>query len=214
MEIVHVIESLRKKRLLFHSEADFQFSLAWEIQLFYPTAEIRLEYPSPENDSNKHIDILVRNNGLAYPIELKYKTKKLSAVVNGEEYHLKNHGAQDNGVYDFVKDLCRIEFFAPHLDGFKCGYALWLTNENYYWKAPTNPNAGHAAFSVHDGAKKTGIMSWGAHLSSGTIKGREKELQLMNEYCIGWNDYSNLEVDGGAFKYALIQVGDCSSNRV
>ena len=145
---------------------------------------------------------------------MKYKTKKLSAVVNGEEYHLKNHGAQDNGVYDFVKDLCRIEFFAPHLDGFKCGYALWLTNENYYWKAPTNPNAGHAAFSVHDGAKKTGIMSWGAHLSSGTIKGREKELQLMNEYCIGWNDYSNLEVDGGAFKYALIQVGDCSSNRV
>jgi hypothetical protein len=75
-----------------------------------------------------------------------------------------------------------------------------------FWKAPTNPNAGHAAFSVHDGAKKTGNMSWGAHLSTGTIKGREKELQLKDEYGISWNDYSNLNTKSGVFKYSLIQV--------
>lgn len=105
MELLHVIESLRKKRLLFHSEADFQFALAWEIQLLYPTAEIRLEYPSPENDSKKYIDILVRDNGFAYPIELKYKTKKLFGVDKGEYYHLKEQSAQDIGSYDCVKDL-------------------------------------------------------------------------------------------------------------
>lgn len=211
MEIIQVIGSLRKKRLLFHSEADFKFALAGEIQFLYPTAEVRLEYP-PASDPNKYIDILIRNNGFAYPIELKYKTKKLAAVVNGEQYHLKNHGAQDIGAYDFVKDICRIESFATHLDGFKCGYVLWLTNDNYYWRAPVNPNAGYAAFSVHDGAKKTGIMSWGTQLSAGTIKTREKELQLMGEYDISWNDYSILDVKSGSFKYALIPVGACNSN--
>ena len=70
------------------------------------------------------------------------------------------------------------------------------------------------AFSVHDGAKKTGNMNWGAHLSTGTIKGREKELQLKGEYGISWNDYSNLDVKGGAFKYVLIPVSACSSESV
>ena len=32
MELLPVIESLRRKRSLFYSEADFQFALAWEIK--------------------------------------------------------------------------------------------------------------------------------------------------------------------------------------
>lgn len=205
MELLPVIELLRQKRSLFHSEADFQFALAWEIQHSYPTAEIRIEYPTA-SEPNKYIDILVYNKGCAYPIELKYKTKKLSALVGGEQYNLKNHGAQDLGAYDFVKDICRVETFATHLGGFKCGYVLWLTNDQYYWNAPNNPNAGYAAFSVHHGANKTGNMSWGSHLSAGTIKGREKELQLRNEYDIIWNDYSDLNVKNSAFKYAMMRV--------
>lgn len=205
MELLPVIELLRQKRSLFHSEADFQFALAWEIQLLYPTAEIRIEYP-PASESNKYIDILVFNKGFVYPIELKYKTKKLSAFAGSDQYNLKNHGAQDLGAYDFVKDICRVELFATHLDGFKYGYVLWLTNDQYYWNAPNNPNAGYADFSVHHGAKKSGTMSWGSHLSAGTIKGREKELHLGNEYDIVWNNYSDLDVKSGVFKYALMRV--------
>lgn len=206
MELIPVIDLLRQKRSLFHSEADFQFALAWEIQLLYPTAEIRIEY-SPASEPNKYIDILVYYKGFTYPIELKYKTKKLSVFDGGEQYNLKNHGAQDLGAYDFVKDICRVESFATHLDGFKCGYVLWLTNDQYYWNVPNNPNAGYAAFSVHHGAKKTGTMSWGSRLSAGTLKGREKELQLQDEYDIIWNDYSDLNVKGSAFKYAIMRVG-------
>lgn len=205
MELFPVIELLRQKRPLFHSEADLQFALAWEIQLLYPTADVRIECPTA-NYPNKYIDILIHNKGFAIPIELKYKTKKLSALVGQEQYNLKNHGAQDLGTYDFVKDICRIESFATHIDSCKYGYVLWLTNDQYYWNAPNNPNAGYAAFSVHHGAKKTGTMSWGSHLSAGTIKGRENELHLRNEYDIVWNDYSDLEVKGGAFKYALMRV--------
>lgn len=205
MNLLPIIETLRRKRPLFHSEADFQFALAWEIQKAFPSADIRLEYP-PESEPNKYIDILVRSDGCSYPIELKYKTKKLSASAGGERYFLKNHGAQDIGAYDCMKDICRVESFANNLVGFKCGYVLWLTNDPYYWSAPNNANAGYAAFSIHHGAKKSGAMSWGSHLSAGTIKGRESELLLSGKYEIVWNYYSDLGVIPGIFKYALMQV--------
>jgi hypothetical protein len=57
-------------------------------------------------------------------------------------------------------------------------------------------------------------MSWSPHLSAGTIKGREKELQLRGEYEIRWKDYSNLDIKFGAFKYALIKVGVCNNGRI
>lgn len=205
INLLQVIKSLRQKRSVFHSEADFQFALSWEIKCSYPTAEIRLEYP-PAGEPNKYIDILVCIDGLTFPIELKYKTKILSAIVDGEQYNLKNHGAQDIGSYDFVKDICRVESFATHLNRFKCGFVLWITNDPYYWNAPNNSNAGYAAFSVHHGARKTGTMSWGSHLSSGTIKGREQDLVLRSEYEITWNDYSDLGIRSGLFKYALMCI--------
>jgi len=95
MDLFPIIKYL-SKRPIFHSEADFQFSLAWDIQRAYPTADIRLEYP-PENEPNRYIDILVRNKEYSYPIELKYKTKKLSATIGDEQFHLKDHSAQDLG---------------------------------------------------------------------------------------------------------------------
>lgn len=38
-----VLSTLSVKRPIFHSEADFQHSLAWEIREHYPESEIRLE---------------------------------------------------------------------------------------------------------------------------------------------------------------------------
>ena len=203
MDIYAVMQELSKKRAAFHSEADFQFALAWEIQLLYSNAEIRLEY-SPRDDPSKAIDIFVKLDGYAYPIELKYKTKKFAPIDN--EFVLKNHGAQDIGKYDCIKDICRIEGFSKHIDNFKAGYVVLLTNDQSYWKAPKTDTAGYAAFSVHDGAVKTGTMGWGANMSDGSIKGRRDELTLKNEYAIKWVEYSKSDIKDGLFKYALISV--------
>ena len=70
----------------------FSLPLPGGLQCLYPTAEIGLEYPLV-GEPNKHIDILVRVEGLSFIIEIKYKTKKLSALIEGEQYNLKNHGA-------------------------------------------------------------------------------------------------------------------------
>jgi len=205
MDMIAIIESLRAKRTVFHSEADFQFAFAWEIQTHYLDAAVRLEYPPPD-DPTKYIDIIVRLGNDVYPIELKYKTKLFSTVLNGEPYFLKDHGAQDVGKYDFVKDICRVESFRKHIVGYRAGYAIWLTNDPYYWNAPKSNTAGYAAFSVHGGAVKEGTMAWGASMNAGSIKTREKPLALSGSYRIDWCDYSRLETKNGLFKYSVISV--------
>ena len=101
MDINRPLLELKKKRQIFHSEADFQFALAWEIQRCYPDAKVRLEYCPAEIDPSMHIDILVIMDELWYPIELKYKSLKCTKLVEDEIYKLKNHGAQDLGRYDY-----------------------------------------------------------------------------------------------------------------
>lgn len=205
MDITAIIESLRAKRAIFHSEADFQFAFAWEIQMHYPSASVRLEYPPPD-EPTKYIDIIVRLGEDVYPIELKYKTKLFSAVIGGEPYFLKSHDAQDTGQYDFIKDICRIEAFREHIAGYREGYAIWLTNDPYYWNAPKNDTAGYVAFSVHSGAVKEGTLVWGASMNAGSIKTREKPLTLFGSYYIDWRDYSRVDAKNGVFMYAVVRV--------
>jgi len=200
MELQRIVDLLSRKRQVFYSEADFQFALAWEIQQFYPDAEIRLEYPATM-ERKEYIDILVRYKGNIYPIELKYKTRKISLYINKEHYNLKNHGAGDFGSYDFVKDICRLENFLSSLDGCNHGFALWLTNDSYYWNPPRRDNTGAAEFRVYDGAIKSGTLTWGNAMTN------THALVLNNEYVISWSDYSKFDVkSAGIFKYALINV--------
>lgn len=205
MDLRPIIETLRSKRPLFHREADFQFALAWEIQSALPDANVRLEY-SPAHEPYKYIDILVHYRGYVYPIELKYPTKKHTAMVGEEEFRLKDHSAQDLGKYDLVQDICRIESFSDHLPHFKHGFVLWLTNDPSYWTPPRRDGVGYAAFSVHHGVIKTGSMEWGESMGIGTIKGRESALRLRREYEILWHDYSNDGTRAGLFRYALLKV--------
>lgn len=72
LDIHKVIASLQSKRPLFHSEADFQLALAWEIQSYYPEAEIRLEYNFPKVLGSLYVDIWVKLHDTFIPLELKY----------------------------------------------------------------------------------------------------------------------------------------------
>ena len=69
-DIKSAIETLKSKQKVFHSEADFQFSLAWELQKILPNAKIRLEY-CPIFDGDMHIDIYIVDDGKSYPINVK-----------------------------------------------------------------------------------------------------------------------------------------------
>lgn len=79
-DIHSLLAGLARKRPVFHSEADFQFALAWEIRK-RRGFDVRLEFP-PFPNERMRLDIWVPELGTA--IELKYLTRKLAVRVGDE----------------------------------------------------------------------------------------------------------------------------------
>jgi len=203
MNLQNALSSLSEKREFFYSEADFQFALAWEIQLLYRDASIQLEYPwGSDSGKTAYIDILVELGGQSIPIELKYRKDAL--YLDGRLV-LPKQGAKDLGCYDCIKDLCRLERYVKLEKACTVGYALWLTNDLSY-TGPPRANAGYSAFSIHEGAEKHGLMQWGGSSGTGTRSKREEPLLLHKKHLVHWQDYHNFGVKNGLFKYALIEV--------
>jgi hypothetical protein len=144
---VDIMQALARRRPIFHSEADFQHAFAWEIHRLAPECDIRLEVPVRATTGAIHLDLLARSKLGQMAIELKYKTRSLTAALNGEDFNLMGHAAQDLGRYDFFKDLNRIEAFA-RAGPEQTGYAIFLTNDSAYWKAPSGVGHGYARFAM------------------------------------------------------------------
>lgn len=212
MDLTIPLLQLKNKRKIFHSEADFQFALAWEIQICYPVAKVRLEYRPPEIEPNMYIDILVIIDGIWYPIELKYKTVKCTKASGGEIFKLKNHGAQDLGRYDYLLDIMRIEQFSKYIDPFGKGYALMLTNDPLYWGQSSKIDTIDREFRLIDGFEKAGNLKWAEHAGLGTTRGREEPIILSNNYLMQWEEYSKLDNErSGTFKYLLTNIDKVSN---
>ncbi len=212
MNIEKILKTLSEKRPVFHSEADFQHALAWEIHLHYPNAKIRLEYPV--GNETIHIDIYVTLGKKVYAIELKYKTKTTEPVIEyeNEGFPLKNQGAQDLGRYDFVKDINRLEILKREIlngnnNNFD-GYSIFLTNDHLYWGKPTtNRNTIDKQFRIHCGNELTGTRSWIGNPAEGTIKNKENPIILTGTYKLEWQLYHDFEnVKNGKFKYLIVKI--------
>lgn len=154
-----------------------------------------------------HIDIFVSIDDNTFPIELKYKTLGCNKTFEGEPFKLKNHGAQDIGRYDFLKDVQRIEQLSRELPSFKKGYSIFLTNDPSYWSDSGRTDTVYHAFRLCEGLKKTGSMNWAAHAGKGTIKGRENIIVLQNSYLIQWQQYCEIDDKrSGIFKYLVLPL--------
>lgn len=205
-DICEVIENLKRKRNIFYSEADFQFAIAWVIKELYPNAKIRLEY-NPSKYLNIRIDVLVIIEDKWIPIELKYKTKGCTKLIDGEEYHLKNHGAKDRNCYFYLKDIERIENLKNNLKQFDRGYSIFLTNDLSYTKAPQSEKVFYKQFSLEDNINLSGELSWHKNTGFGTMKGIETSIFLKNIYKIRWQKYSKLDdTTTGTFKILINEV--------
>lgn len=204
MDINEIISLLANDRKVFHSEADFQFSIAWKIKDIYPDANVRLEYIN--NDiKDMHIDILVILEDYVIPIELKYVTKFFDGIDNDEKFILKNHGAQDLRRYDFVKDIKRIEYCKEKLENFKEGYAIMITNDKAYYKEYNSNNITVCHdFRIHNGKVLEKDLSWKNNPSLGTIKGRESNIILSGNYDLLWDNYSC--INNTEFKVLVVGV--------
>ena len=193
LDIEKCMKSLSDKRPIFHSEKDFQFALAWEIQKEYPKSNIRLEYPVGKMD----IDIVVfcgEDNKIMIPIELKYKTGELykdnkKYNIKNEDFLLKEHAAHNISRHNFLKDIERIESISESLEG----YTIWLTNSKKYWESPSNIENTCKNFTVHDKAniKCNSTLEWSEHTYIKT-RNEHKEITLKNSYTFSWEEYSTI----------------------
>lgn len=201
-----LLESLARRRPLFHSEADFQHAFAWELHRAAPSIDVRLEVPVRAGGVIVHLDLLgcLRDERLA--IELKYKTRALTASVDGQEFLLADQAAQDLGRYDFFKDLLRVETFVQS-GSRRSGYAIFLTNDSAYWKRPSALDHGYASFAMSDGRKVSGALAWGERASAGTRRKREGEIGMRGSYELRWAGYSTVAAKGyGEFRYLCVKV--------
>ena len=206
LDIDGLMASLANRRKVFHSEADFQHALAWQIHEDMPKSQVRLEVSFILVESQRMVvDIWLPMEGMA--IELKYKTRGLELEQGDESYALRNQGAQDQGRYDFLQDIQRLELMCSKLEQCKAGYAMLLTNDSSYWKIPPQGDTVDANFRVHEGREISGALAWATRASSGTVGGR-KPIRIQGSYQLRWQEYSDFPENPrqGRFRYLAVSV--------
>jgi hypothetical protein len=210
LDMARVLVELSKRRPVFHSEADFQHALAWELQRTDEALDVRLEYrPFPEE--SKSLDVLVRGTDSVTAIELKHLTGALDITVGNERFVLKKQGAYDIVSYDCIKDLTRLEQFLDR-EVADVGYLIVLANDSAHWRKPKRRGAAYDDFRLTDGRAIAGTLGWGSTAGPGTRRGREAALTLRGEYFLQWSDYSTVAPGrGGKFRFVAVEVSEGGS---
>jgi len=205
LNLPETLKELSLARPVFHSEADFQFALASHLRKKFSGLEIRLEIPMTDG---MILDLLLAAPFVSekYAIELKYKTTAWEGNINGEQFKLKSHGADDIGCYDTLKDVERIEYFIS--SGLATqGAVILLTNDPVYWR-PRPPGAkitNAHQFRIHEDLVISGERSWGP-ATGGANRGRESAIPIFGEYSTKWEDYSQIGGEKGSFRGAIFQI--------
>lgn len=192
---------LSKSRPVYHSETDFQFTMAWYIQQIYKNAKVRLEYSYKDNNRHLYLDIYVSLSGKVYGIELKYKTKCAQICCKHETFELAEHGAVGNALYDYWKDVQRLEYLIQK-KVIHHGYAIFLTNESAYWEEPKRA-ANYDSFRIQNNREIKGILNWsGNRTPKGATEKRNSPIKVINNYTISWKEYSKKQ----SFMYTSLEI--------
>ncbi|MGQ4876932.1 MAG: hypothetical protein ACP6IY_22940, partial [Promethearchaeia archaeon] len=201
INIDDVMERLSKERPIFHSEADFQHSLAWKIHEIYPELNIRLEKGFSLNNKKIHIDIFITYEENIWLFELKYKTAKLEIKLNNEEFILAKQSAYNLCRYDFLNDVSRLEQIKEQIkknsdikDKNIFGFAIFLTNDKNYWNN-SNRNTKDKEFRIHNNRIIKGELKWNGIISEKIEKERGSTIDIKGNYLLTWKNYSNLNIE-------------------
>lgn len=200
------LQRLARSRPLFHSEADFQHSLAFAMREASPPLSIRLEVPIGKKRSE--LDIVVRDkvSGVRIGIELKYSKSELSFLHENEEYRLPGTATSDVYFHSFWTDVWRLEQFVLSRDVDR-GIAVMLSNRPECWepKRQSRPTT-YDAFRTHEGASCRGLLDWSSRTSTKTRRDCPP-VPLSGEYTCYWTDYSMIpDAKFGTFRYLLVEV--------
>ncbi len=206
IDIHATLAELAQRRPMFHSEADFQHAVAWDLHVRFPTAGVRLERPIRTPKGLLHVDLVADFGAYTLVAELKYKTRAVVATLQGEDFALRDHAAQPISRYEFLKDVTRLESIQALRPKTLC-WAILLTNDSAYWFEPKGAAGISADFTLCDGRECSGTLKWGVNTSASTMKGREAALELSGRYRMTWRDYATVAAPRYArFRYLAVEV--------
>ena len=210
-----VFAYLESNNELLFNERDFQMHLAtWLRNSANHYDDVDVEYYVPRSelenyvwDSELRLDIVVKKDDEYCPVELKYKTKKVARqisrfdeVLPNEVVVMKNQGAQDLGMYDFWKDVRRVELVRRRFDRVKGGLAVFVTNDKLYTKdskeTSNNYLFGMSAETTHPKEKH-----WLNPES--TCAKTHPDFEVEQEYRVEWH---NRTIDGVEFYYQVVTI--------
>lgn len=197
---------------LFFNERDMQVDLAvWLAQTAHYN-EVRTEYYIPNEelkpggyvwDSEMRIDIALRKFDEWLIIELKYKTDEISEIISrfgeqldGKHLIVKHQGAQNLSMYDFWKDVRRIEIVKQRFNSVVGGIALFLTNDKYYPKGPKE-GVSCSKFSMAEGTHGTD-KHW-----QGSADASNPDFNTQQRYTLHWRPAA---IDSHDFSYVLLHI--------
>ena len=211
--LTDILDGLAKKRPVFHSEADFQFELAWAIKQQFTSIDIRLERPYQLPASGKvESDLIVINGSNVYGIELKYVTKKANLTVNGENFDLKEHAATNLRRYDFYKDISRLENMKKE-KLIITGFVIFLTNVNSYLNRSVGVASNFNFSDRHTIIK--GQYNWNDNWANDDVlkiksigKTRVNPISITSLYNCIWKQYPTISSTNNPeeFKYLLLEI--------
>ena len=145
-DMTHLMSELARVRPVFHSEADFQHSLALCFHDVIPECRVRLEF-KPFPTERMYLDIWLPDIKVA--VELKYYTRKFNYEYEGETFTLSNQSAQPVSRYDYLKDIKRLERLSTQQVA-NAGYVILLTNDSTYWQKSSLKETVDEALRLHD----------------------------------------------------------------
>lgn len=207
LDISEILKALARKRPIFHSEADFQHALAWQIHEMYPSLHLRLEYPFGRSMRKACDMVLFRGGKMMMAVELKYFCRNLNYENKGEVFTLKSAPA-DTGRYGTLKDIERMEKFIKDIQNTKNqvvrASVITLTNDPELWRG-SKPNRTDADFDIKEDRIVSGALKWAEHTSIKTKRDFPK-INLLGKYTMKWQDYSHVDGSNGKFRYLHIPV--------
>lgn len=201
---------------LMFNERDFQMKLAVSLLATGAYDDVEVEYFIPNSaakaagyewSSDLRLDLVVRKGTEFVPVELKYPTRRVvtdisrfGKVIPGVEI-VKNQGAQDIVMYNFWKDVRRVEIVRSLFpEAVKGGLSVMLTNDDYYVRGP-RPGTICSAFSLADGRTAvTGTLAWAGSPRTAVDK---PPFTLRDKYSVTWH---NTTIADQSFYYTIITI--------
>ena len=207
-----IIAFMQNNQELLFNERDFQMHLAVWLRESKHYDDVDVEYYIPYKELDNYIwknelrlDIVVCKGKEYLPIELKYKTKHTAKEILrfGEKIAdmevLKDQGAQDLGMYDFWKDVRRIELVRKRFPAVRNGLSVFATNDESYLR-PSRSTSNNFLLSLNEGTHGT-EKHW--QQTNSVCAKTHPNFEVEKCYTIDW---SGVKLDSEQFYYCILVV--------